>query len=384
LSKDFNGEAAARAEPCLRRAMPSACRAKMGAQAMGWNAKAGQAPDRPVAKEAQGLLARGRAVVRAELAGLARLAAAMEEGGDCGGASEGALARGFPLAAGLIARAPGRAVVCGLGKSGHIARKIAATMSATGCPALFLHAGEAAHGDLGMMAPGDVLLLLSQSGNTAELRAVLAHARRLGVACVAITGAAHSLLGEGADVALVLPRADEAGFAGGTPGWAPTTSAAMHMALGDALALAVMELRGVERAGLAALHPGGAIGLALTPVGELMHRDTLPLVPPAMPMREVIRVITGCRFGLAGVVDGAGALLGVITDGDLRRHVEVLGQTCAGAVMTGEARSLRADMTGEDALMLMNDAKITAAFVVEQGQPLGVLHIHDLLRRGLN
>lgn len=322
------------------------------------------------------LLARGQAVVRAELAGLARLAAALE--------GEGALARAFPRAVAMVARAPGRAVVCGLGKSGLIARKIAATMSATGRPALFLHAGEAAHGDLGMMAPGDVLILLSQSGRTAELRAVLAHARRIGAGCVGITGDAGSLLGEGADVVLTLPPAAEAGFAGGAPGWAPTTSAAMQLALGDALALGVMEMRGVDHGALAVLHPGGAIGLAVMPVGDLMHRGGLPLVPPGMAMGDVIRVMTGGRFGLAGVVDGDGGLLGVITDGDLRRHVAVLGQARAGQVMSARARSLRADMAGEDALMLMNDAKITAAFVVEEGRVLGILHIHDLLQAGLN
>jgi len=316
------------------------------------------------------VLRQGQATVRAELAGLARLAAALE--------GHGALARAFPLAAGMIARAPGRAVVCGLGKSGLIARKIAATLSATGRPALFLHAGEAAHGDLGMMAPGDVLLLLSQSGNTAELRGVLAHARRLGVGVVGITGAARSLLGEGADMALVLPPAQEA------VARTPTTSAAMQMALGDALALAAMTLRGVGQERLAALHPGGAIGLALTPVGAFMHRRGLPLVAQDAPMGEVIQVITGGRFGLAGVVDADGMLLGVITDGDLRRHVAVLGRARAGAVMTAGARSLRADMAGEDALLLMSDARITAAFVVEDGRPVGVVHMHDLVQVGLN
>ena len=321
-------------------------------------------------KGQEAVLRRGQTTVRAELAGLARLAAALE--------GEGALARAFPRAAAMVARAPGRAVVCGLGKSGLVARKIAATMSATGRPALFLHGGEAAHGDLGMMAPGDVLLLLSQSGNTAELRGVLAHARRLGVGCVGVTGTARSLLGEGADVALVLPAAPEAGAR------TPTTSAAMQMALGDALALAAMELRGVGEPALAALHPGGAIGLARTPVGDLMHRHGLPLVPPTMPMREVIRVITSCRFGLAGVVDARGRLLGVISDGDLRRHVEALGRAEAQGVMTVAARSLRTDMAGEDALMVMSDAKITAAFVVADGRPVGMLHLHDLVQRGLN
>jgi arabinose-5-phosphate isomerase len=206
----------------------------------------------------------------------------------------------------------------------------------------------------------------------------------MGAGTIGITGEAGSLLGEGADVVLVLPRAAEAGFADGAPGWAPTTSAAMQLALGDALALAAMEMRGVAGDALAALHPGGAIGLALTPIGQLMHRRGLPLVPSAMAMGDVIRVITSCRFGLAGVVDAQGMLLGVITDGDLRRHMRALGQADAGQVMTGAARSLRADMAGEDALMLMNDAKITAAFVVEGGRPVGILHIHDLLQFGLN
>lgn len=348
-----------------------------------WACPARLSPDGKVARMECGaqqsrstVLGRGRAVVRAELGGLARLEAALDEGG--------ALAQAFPRAAAMIARAPGRAVVCGLGKSGLIARKIAATMSATGRPAVFVHAGDAAHGDLGMMVAGDVLLLLSQSGNTGDLRAVLGHARRIGAGVVGITGQARSLLGEGADVALVLPEAAEAGFAGDVPGWAPTTSAAMQLALGDALALAVMELRGVGRAAVAALHPGGAIGLALTPVEALMHRGGLPLVPRRMAMRDVIPVITSCRFGLAGVVDGDGALVGVISDGDLRRHLAVLGEASAGEVMTAPARSLRADMAGEDALMMMSEAKITAAFVVGGRRVLGIVHIHDLLQVGLN
>lgn len=277
-------------------------------------------------------------------------------------------------------------VVTGLGKSGHIARKIAATFAATGTPAIFVHPSEAAHGDMGMIAKGDVLLVLSNSGNTPELQPVMKYAQRLGVPIIGIASGRTSKVVQSADIALILPDVKEA-----CP-WniAPTTSTTMQVALGDALAITVMEMRGVTREDLRKLHPAGAIGLALTPVQEVMatDKDRLPLVSHQANMPETISVMTlGC-FGLAGVLDDAGRVIGVITDGDLRRHFGTLETALAHEVMTRAARFISADMLADEALTFLNDNKINAAFVVEDASagpqsPLGVIHIHDLLRLGL-
>ncbi|NOW44563.1 arabinose-5-phosphate isomerase [Novosphingobium sp. SG751A] len=313
---------------------------------------------------------RGRAIIAHEAEALRHLGEGLDDS--------------FARACWLIAGARRRLVVSGMGKSGHIGRKIAASFSATGTAALFLHPAEASHGDLGMMMAGDVLLVLSNSGNTGELGSVLRHARALGVAIIGMVACSRSMVGNMADVLLLLPDRPEAC----QDSFAPTTSTVMQLALGDALALSVMEARGVGRGQIRALHPGGAIGQRLTPVGEVMHRTGLPLVAPDAPMSDVVPVISDHRYGLAGVVDGAGRLLGVISDGDLRRHFSTLAERTAGEVMTRDPLSLCADMVAVDALKWMNEAKITAAFVVApmaggEGVPLGIVHMHDLLPMGL-
>jgi arabinose-5-phosphate isomerase len=278
-------------------------------------------------------------------------------------------------------------VVTGLGKSGHIARKIAATFAATGTPAIFVHPSEAAHGDMGMVAKGDVLLVLSNSGNTPELQPVMKYAQKLGVPIIGIASGRTSKVVQSADIALILPDVKEA-----CP-WniAPTTSTTMQLALGDALAITVMEMRGVRRNDLHKLHPAGMIGLAMTQVQEVMATDPdrLPLVSDQAAMPETLSVMTSGRFGIAGVLDASGALIGVITDGDLRRHFSVLETALAHQVMTAAPKVISAAMLAEEALIQLNDNKISAAFVVEDPlagpqKPLGVIHIHDLLRLGLN
>ncbi len=293
----------------------------------------------------------------------------------------------FFAACETIAAAPRQLVVTGMGKSGHIARKIAATFAATGTPAIFVHPGEAGHGDLGMIVPGDVLLVLSNSGNTPELRPVIHYARSLNVPIIGMASQKCSMVIDYADVPLLLPRVPEA-----CPvNLAPTTSTTMQLALGDALAITVMEMKGITKQDLGLLHPAGAIGLALTPVREVMTtgKGRIPLVNHETNMPETISVMTSGCFGVAGVLDAFGALIGVITDGDLRRHFGVLEIALAHEVMTPAPKVISADMLAEEALIFLNDHKISAAFVVEDPsaglhKPVGVIHIHDLLRLGLN
>lgn len=275
-------------------------------------------------------------------------------------------------------------VVSGMGKSGHIARKIAATFAATGTPAAFVHPGEASHGDLGMLVGGDVLLVLSNSGNTSELRPLLAFARRSGVCVIGVASRSNSLVMDYANIPIVLPAVSEACAVN----VAPTSSTTMQLALGDALAMTVMDLRGVSRDYLRKIHPAGNIGLQLTPVAEIMHGPAqLPLVNLATGMSDVISAMTSGRFGVAGVVDDAGRLVGIITDGDVRRHFSTLSSSVAAEVMTSEPKTLPAEMIAEDALAFLNDKKITSAFILDnrgEGRPIGIIGIHDLLRYGLN
>jgi len=277
-------------------------------------------------------------------------------------------------------------IVTGMGKSGHIARKAAATFAATGTPAIYIHPSEAAHGDLGMLGAGDVLLVLSNSGNTAELKAIIGYARTQGIPIIGVASRRKSLVMELADIALLLPSVREA-----CPvNLAPTSSTTMQLALTDALAMAVMDLRGVSRNHLRALHPAGAIGLSLTPVGELMHGpERMPLVSRGAAMPDAISVMTNGCFGLAGVLDDERRLVGIITDGDLRRRFEDLATASAHEVMTASPKVVPAEMLATDALQFLNDNQILAAFVVEEPSlmpqvPLGIVHIHDLLRIGLN
>lgn len=293
----------------------------------------------------------------------------------------------FIMACEAILGSRGRVVITGMGKSGHIGRKWAATMSATGTPAIYVHPAEAAHGDLGMLIRGDVLIVISNSGNTNELRAFLRYAKEIGVPVIGIASRLDSLVMRNADIKLCLPPAREACHAN----IAPTTSTTMQLALGDAIAMTLMDLRGFTVDRMKALHPDGSLGLRLTPVREIMHPAArLPLVEESAPMHDVILTMTSMGFGMAGVVDPAGRLVGAITDGDLRRHFEELASATAEEVMTPNPITLSATMLAGEALQLLNDNKITGAFVIEPNAPVntnvpvGIVHIHDFLRLGLN
>jgi arabinose-5-phosphate isomerase len=286
----------------------------------------------------------------------------------------------FSRAVDVCGRLEGRIVCTGVGKSGHVARKIAATLASTGQPALFIHATEASHGDLGMIGQTDAVLALSKSGETRELADVVAYAKRFGIPLMAITEAPDSALGRAADIVLTLPKAPEAAEAVD----APTTSTTLQMALGDALAVALLEQRGFTRTDFRVFHPGGKLGAALLTVGDLMHRsDELPLVEPSAPMSKTLLVMTQKRFGCVGVIDQAGALQGVITDGDLRRHMTDLMARHAGEVMTEQPLTVAPSMLAGEALKLMNDRRITVLFVLDGPVPVGILHVHDLLRAGV-
>lgn len=307
------------------------------------------------------------------------------EGAALTGFSE-TLGAAFAEAVELLIAAPGRIVVCGIGKSGHVARKVAATFASTGAPAQFLHASEAAHGDLGMLTARDVALVLSNSGETAELAPVISYAARRRIPLIGVASRPESALLKAADVALLLPRAEEACPAG----LAPTTSTTLTMALGDALAVALMERRGFTPEMFREFHPGGALGARLVKVSDIMHRGReMPLVRETTPMRETLIEMTSKGFGIAGVTDEAGRLVGVITDGDLRRNMERLLDCAAGDVATRRPATIAPDMLVSAAVGRMNDPErpLTCLFVVdpedEAGAPAGVLHMHDALRAGV-
>jgi arabinose-5-phosphate isomerase len=293
--------------------------------------------------------------------------------GELGAAVEAAVA--------LMQAASGRVIVSGIGKSGHIGRKLAATLASTGTPAFFVHASEASHGDLGMILPGDVILALSFSGETRELQDLIQHATRFSVPLIAITANAASALGSAANVVLALPRATEA-----CPhGLAPTTSTTMQLALGDALAVALLESRGFTAQDFKVFHPGGKLGAMLSYVRDLMHPlEATPLVPRGTPMSEAIIVMSAKSFGCVGVTGSNGELAGVITDGDLRRHMgpDLLSLT-VDDVMTGNPRSISPDTLATVAIERMNSTKILTLFVVDDNRPAGLIHIHDLLRAGV-
>jgi arabinose-5-phosphate isomerase len=291
------------------------------------------------------------------------------------------LDRVFSQAIEVIYGIKGRVVVSGMGKSGHVGRKIAATLASTGTPAMFVHPGEASHGDLGMITADDAVLALSNSGEAAELDAILAYSRRFAIPLIAMTGSADNTLARTADLALVLPREPEA-----CPmGLAPTTSTTMMIGLGDALAVALMERRGFSEDDYRTFHPGGQIGRILLKVSEVMHGpEGLPLIAPERPMSQAIIVMTEHGFGCAGVVDGDGRLVGIITDGDLRRHMgNDLTTRTAAQIMTKAPTTVSPQILAAEALKILNDKTRTQLFVVENGKPVGVLHIHDLLRAGI-
>lgn len=274
----------------------------------------------------------------------------------------------------------GRVIVSGMGKSGHVAAKIAATMASTGTPAQYVHPGEASHGDLGMITSQDALILISNSGETRELADIIAYAKRFGVSLIAITKNSESTLGRQADHVLTLPDAPEAcGI-----GMAPTTSTTCTMAMGDALAVALMKLRGFERENFLAFHPGGSLGAQLLTVSVVMHKgDALPVVHDQTPMSDTLLEMTAKGFGVAAVIEN-GKLIGVITDGDLRRNMDVLMSRTAGQVATRNPRSISPQALLPEALAVMNANKISALFAVDESGTLqGLVHIHDILRAGV-
>jgi arabinose-5-phosphate isomerase len=295
----------------------------------------------------------------------------------------------FVDAADLLFGLSGRLVVTGMGKSGHVARKIATTLASTGTPAQFVHPGEASHGDLGMITSSDAVMALSNSGETPELSDIVAYTRRFGIRLIAVTAFADSTLGRAADLVLLLPQAVEA-----CPlGLAPTTSTTMMLALGDALALTLLERRGFGRDDFRTFHPGGTLGRGLLRVSALMHTENLPLATEDMPIAAIGHMITARRLGPAGIVAGCAgivaaddSLIGIITDGDLRRHLSAeLVERTAGEIMNRKPQTIAPDALAVDALRLMTerDRPILVLFVVEKGKPVGILLVHDLLKAGV-
>jgi len=302
---------------------------------------------------------------------LAALAAAMCDG----------LGAPFVAAVETIRNARGRVIVTGMGKSGHVGRKIAATLASTGTPAFFVHAADASHGDLGMITSDDVMLALSWSGETEELKDLINYSRRFRIPLIAVTVSADSTLGKSADVVLALPATREA-----CPhNLAPTTSSLMQLALGDALAIALLESKGFSAMDFGVFHPGGQLGAALKFVRNVMHPGAaVPLIKRGAPMSEAIVEMSAKGFGCVAVTDDSGKLAGVITDGDLRRHMRAdLLQAPVDEVMTVSPKVVRPDQLVSEALQLLNSLKITALVVVEADRPVGIVHFHDLLRAGV-
>lgn len=291
-----------------------------------------------------------------------------------------ALPADFEAAVEAILSVSGRVIMSGIGKSGHVARKISSTLASTGTPSAFVHPAEASHGDLGMIMPGDLCILISNSGETAELRDVVAHVTRFSIPLVAISGNPDSTLMRTADYCLTLPKAEEACIIG----MAPTTSTTLTLALGDALAVAAMERRGFLPEQFHDFHPGGKLGARLSKVSQLMHAGaSMPLVEAGTSMADTLLVMSEKSFGIAGVTEG-GALAGVISDGDLRRNMADLMSRTAGQVATRNPRVIGPGELAAEAMAMMSANKITALFVVDDaGRPIGLIHLHDCLRAGL-
>ena len=319
---------------------------------------------------AQDAIASALRTLEAEGSGVDALKAALRDG----------LGGTFASAVDIIRAAQGRVIVTGMGKSGHVARKVASTLASTGTPAFFVHPSEASHGDLGMIANNDVILALSWSGETAELKSITDYSRRYGIKLIAMTAIADSALAKMSDVALVLPQAREA-----CPhNLAPTTSSLMQLALGDALAIALLESHGFTAVAFGLLHPGGKLGTLLKTVRDIMHTGaTMPLMPLGTRMSDAILEMTTKGFGCVGILDGRGQLTGIITDGDLRRHMRNdLLNAHVDDVMTRSPKSVRPDQLLSETLDILNSMKVTALFAVEAGKPVGIIHVHDLLRTG--
>jgi arabinose-5-phosphate isomerase len=308
----------------------------------------------------------GRRVLATEASALGVLANSLDES--------------FDQAVETLFAAKGRIVCTGVGKSGHVARKIAATLASTGTPAMFVHAAEASHGDLGMIADGDVILALSKSGEVRELADLIGFAKRFAIPLIGMTAVEDSALGRAADVRLMLPDAPEA--TGEVS--APTTSTTLQIALGDALAVALLERKGFTARDFHVFHPGGKLGAMLRTVADLMHRlEEAPLAPLGTPMADAVQVMTARGLGIIGVTDAAGRLAGVITDGDLRRKLGWIEGRRVDDVMTREPVTITPETLAGEAARLMNERRITVLFVVRDGQPLGVLHVHDVLQAGV-
>jgi arabinose-5-phosphate isomerase len=327
--------------------------------------------DRSPGHDAREAIASAARTIQLEAEGLRALEAALNL----------ELVDGFGAAVAVIRSCRGRVIVTGMGKSGHIGMKVAGTLSSTGTPASFVHPSEASHGDLGMITRDDVILAFSWSGETVELGNLVSYSRRFAVPLVAVTSNAESTLAKAAEVVLAIPQSKEA-----CPhGLAPTTSTMMQLALGDCLAIALLESKGFTARDFSVLHPGGQLGARLKFVGDLMHKgDRLPLTPGDASMAEAIVVMTEKAFGCLGVVDADGRLAGIITDGDLRRNMgDGLLARSADEIMTAAPKTVSPELLASAALEVINSSSITALFVVEDGRPVGIIHIHDLLRAGV-
>jgi arabinose-5-phosphate isomerase len=328
-------------------------------------------PDRSTTTVQNALISSALHTLETEASGITALIDAIRNG----------LGAPFIAAIELIKGASGRLIVTGMGKSGHVGRKIAATFASTGTPAYFVHPGEASHGDLGMITKDDVIMALSWSGETVELKDLIDYSRRFRAGLIAVTADATSTLAKAADVALILPQAREA-----CPhNLAPTTSSLLQLALGDALAVALLESRGFTALNFRDLHPGGRLGAKLKFIRDLMHSGAgVPLIARGAAMSDAIVEMTAKGFGCVGITDATGKLAGIITDGDLRRHMgkDLLAEK-VDDVMTKSPKTVSADQLASEAIELLNSSKITAVFVVEAGKPAGIVHLHDLLRAGV-
>lgn len=313
-------------------------------------------------------LSSARQVLRLEAVGIEALANSLDDT--------------FTRALDLLANVTGRIIVSGMGKSGHVARKVAATLASTGTPATFVHPAEASHGDLGMVTTHDAVIAFSNSGETPELADLMNYAKRYLIPLIGITGRAGSTLATDADVALVLPDVQEA-----CPmGLAPTTSTTVMLALGDAIAVAMLERKGFSADDFRALHPGGKLGRKLLRVGKIMHTgDAVPTATLETPMAEALIIMSSKSFGCVGILGADGRLKGIVTDGDLRRHMsDSFLSLTAGEVMTPGPKTIRPDALASEALGLMTNRSITNLFVVEDGRPVGIVHLHDCLRAGVD
>jgi arabinose-5-phosphate isomerase len=319
------------------------------------------------------IIASAKAAIATETAGMAALLSALD----------GPLGLAIIKAVDLMHKAKGRIIVTGMGKSGHISRKIAATLASTGTPSSYVHPAEASHGDLGMITPQDVVIMLSNSGESAELKDILNYATRFSVPLVAITANSASTMGRAADIVLELPKAKEA-----CPnGLAPTTSTLLQLALGDALAMALLELKGFTANDFRSFHPGGKLGARIKHARDLMHSgDELPIAKQGTTLPAAITTMTEKTFGCVGIIDRAGKLTGLITDGDLRRHVgKNLSSLKVDDIMTRNPKTISGDLLSGEVIELINDKRITTVFVVDaEGRPEGLIHIHDLLKAGVS